>query len=91
MESVQQNLLRKLDSGKPNGSNGTNGDGRAMSRKMSQVHSIWLLFDILDYITGRVGETIAIEVNHIFDGTNPNLGIGEGHRNCLYQRNSRSI
>ena len=91
MENVQQNLLRKLDSGKPNGSNGTNGDGRAMSRKMSQVYFIWLLFDILDYITGRLGETIAIEVDYIFDGTNPNLGIGERRRNCLYQRNPRSI
>jgi hypothetical protein len=37
MDIVQQNLLRKMD-GKINGTNGTNGDGRQMTRKMSQVH-----------------------------------------------------
>ena len=91
MENVQQNLLRKLDVGKPNGSNGTNGDGRAMTRKMSQVHYTPLLFDKLEYITGWLGETIAIQVHYILDDTDSNLGIGERRRSGLSQCNSRFI
>jgi hypothetical protein len=42
MDVVQQPLLRKID-GKPNGTNGmngTNGEGKIMARKMSQVCDI---------------------------------------------------
>lgn len=83
--------MRKLDSGKTNGSNGTNGDSRAMTRKMSQVHLIWLSFDILVYVVGGLGETIAIEIDYVFDSTDSNLGIGERCRSCLSQRDSLSI
>jgi hypothetical protein len=36
MDTIQNNLQKKID-GKANGSNGTNGEGRVMTRKMSQV------------------------------------------------------
>lgn len=36
MDTVQQNILRKIE-GKTTGSNSGNGDGKLMTRKMSQV------------------------------------------------------
>jgi hypothetical protein len=41
MESVQQNLLKKME-GKTNGTNTVNGDSKTMGRKMSQVKYILL-------------------------------------------------
>jgi hypothetical protein len=45
MDVIQQNLQRKID-GKVNATNGTNGDGRPMGRKMSQVRHLRLIFNM---------------------------------------------
>jgi len=61
MDIVQQNLLRKMD-GKINGTNGTNGDGRQMTRKMSQVHLFPGATLTIDHLARRLGKKTAIEI-----------------------------